>query len=602
MDNWHVSKNQTTEGPITEENLINRIRKGELKKGSLVWKKGMKTWDPIEIHFAYQLTEVQGEIIQESRSKNPTIPSITAIQRIPETSNYDSVDNNAPPISAISGYRPLVKYVGAVVLLFVLFIVANSHSGNLNDPLVFWVVWCGTLYAAIISAIFLIYKSWLVAQKRTIQTKGSSGGILKLACIFIGMALLVFGLVYIPQASLIYRVSQARKAFDKYTMEVDVAQNAIIIDGIIGPSFAERLKRNLDIHAGIDKIIITSAGGLVDQGFKAARAIERQNNITVIARSMCNSSCLIVLMAGNKRLADWDMKLGFHATSFITHVDSEYRGLAELSDEADRYLTKRGVPQEIINHAFAKGAKELELVPAVTLADLHVLTGLLDDNKYVPTDIAKWRIVEKVLDSLKDRNILGFSQVLKAIRETAPDVVNSQADNLYKAYKGADVTQMRVAVKAIISAVMPYAVQAADGRDLYRYTMNNLKQIAYLSSMEDWDTCAHYVDGQISSEINVMSQSALQDEFDSLEKLIRSAGAKNWKRQPIPKWAEQRGGSLVQKTVFDSLKARIDLDKLDTNSRAKCVRTYTLIKLITDEGIDHAPPILRWLELQGELP
>jgi len=146
------------------------------------------------------------------------------------------------------------------------------------------------------------------------------------------------------------------------------------------------------------------------------------------------------------------------------------------------------------------------------------------------------------------------------------------------------------------------AIQAADGRDLYRYIMNNLKQVDYLISMEDWNTCANYLDGKISSEINVMSQSALQDEFDSLEKLIRSAGAKNWKRQPIPKWAEQRGGSLVQKTVFDSLKARIDLDKLDTNSRAKCVWTYTLLKLITDEGIDRAPPILRWLNLQEESP
>src|SRR6266446_137759 len=99
MNNWYVSKSQTTKGPIVEERLIERIKKGEFKKGSIVWKKGMKTWEPIEIHFANQLTEVQGEIIQESRSENPTIPNITVIQPIPETSNYDPADNNAPTIS-----------------------------------------------------------------------------------------------------------------------------------------------------------------------------------------------------------------------------------------------------------------------------------------------------------------------------------------------------------------------------------------------------------------------------------------------------------------------------------------------------------------------
>src|SRR5712691_10015909 len=125
MDKWHISKNQAIEGPITEESLITRIRKGEFKKGSLVWKKGMKTWEPIEIHFANQIAEALLDRTQDVSPKDSCIPNIAVIQRIPEPSNYDSTNSNIPSIPANSRYRPLIKYVGVAVLLFIVFFIAN---------------------------------------------------------------------------------------------------------------------------------------------------------------------------------------------------------------------------------------------------------------------------------------------------------------------------------------------------------------------------------------------------------------------------------------------------------------------------------------------
>ena len=32
----------------------------------------------------------------------------------------------------------------------------------------------------------------------------------------------------------------------------------------------------------------------------------------VVAREICNSACILVLLAAQKRYADWDMVFGFH--------------------------------------------------------------------------------------------------------------------------------------------------------------------------------------------------------------------------------------------------------------------------------------------------
>jgi hypothetical protein len=179
-------------------------------------------------------------------------------------------------------------------------------------------------------------------------------------------------------------------------------------------------------------------------------------------------------MSGDTKLADWDMSLGFHATSYITHADEDYMGLTELSEEADRYLSKRGVPQYILTEAEAKGAKSMENVPAIKLADL---SGLLDGDKLLSLDLAKWRIVENAMGKQKNKNVLNFKSVLQAIRESSPFILKAHADNLYQAYRSADVDKFSSTIGDIMVQLVPAAMKAADGPELYNYTMNNLGRV-----------------------------------------------------------------------------------------------------------------------------
>jgi hypothetical protein len=586
MLNWHVSKGENVIGPLAEGVLVERIQAGEFPKGSLVWKKGMKTWEPIEIYFADALT--LGEWKKPAKSIVITETPPTPPQPKPMAEDSTQIRPNAE--------KGWIKYAAAMVVFFSIFFTTHENITDLADPVTLIIIWGGTIVAALVSGVLFLRTLWNLANKRALEKSGSTGGSMKLACVFCGIIFLVFSVLYVPQGSLIYRVGQARKVYDKFSMDFDPGQDAIIIDGTIGPNFAKQLKQKLDVHAGIDTIVITSPGGLVDQALETAKIIEDYGNLTVVARRICNSACLLVLMAGDTKLADWDMDFGFHATSYITHVDEnyeDYMGLTELSEEADQYFLKRGVPESILTEANAKGAKSMENVPSIKLADLKIISGLLDRDKLLSLDLAKWRIVENAMGKQNNKNVLNFNSVLQAIRESSPFILKAHADNLYQAYRAADVDKFSSTMGDIMVQLVPAAMKAADGPELYSYTMNNLKQIEYLKTMEDWNTCASYLDGNAASGINVMSQSALRDELTSLSSLIRSAGSKEWKEQPIPKWAERKGEEITQGAAVAAMNAGIDLNQLDKNPYQKCIWTYVLIKLITEEGVDRAPPILR---------
>ncbi len=584
MEVWHVSKGEVVIGPIAEEMFVQRIRAGEFSKGSLVWKKGLKTWEPIEVHFPDEVMASTG-----NHTPSALFPSANLI-----AAHAQSGPNHG------NAFRRFWASGAVTFATFVLFFCVDQYAGDLEGPAAFVGIWGGSLMLAIVSGIITTRKLWSYGSQRAAVSAGIEGGVAKLIAVASGVSLLVFAIFYLSQGSLIYRVEQARKVYDKYTMEVDPVGNEIIINGTIGPSFADQLEHKLFIHSGIESIVITSPGGLVDEGLKAARVIERKGNLSVIARQTCNSACLLMLMAGNQRYADWDMDLGFHAVSAITHVDEQAIHLAELGAEADSYLSIRGVPKEIIAGANAKGAKSMESVPAIKMAELKVLSGLLDGNKIVNPSTAKWRSVEDKIGKSQDEEVLSFAPILAVIRETSSPTVEKYADMLYSAFEAYDSKTIQSAVRGVVSDIVPRAMKAADGPELYDYTLSNLKQVEYLKSMEQWTTCAAYLNGKVGSDINVMSRAAFKAELRSLEKLIRSAAAKGWKEQPIPGWAVREGETIAQGAAAAASDAGIDLDKLESNPRNLCILTYALIKLITDEGIDRAPPILRWLNQQAD--
>lgn len=154
------------------------------------------------------------------------------------------------------------------------------------------------------------------------------------------------------------------------------------VAGGIGPGFAEGLERQMRLHPNFSRIVISSHGGLVREALNAAALIERRGHVTVVARWQCDSACIVLLMAGDKRFAGRDIDLGFHAVAPLASSERpDSRRLVERQREAmTRYLLARRVPATILATADRIGPADLYRVPAATLKDLGVIDGLVDEE------------------------------------------------------------------------------------------------------------------------------------------------------------------------------------------------------------------------------
>lgn len=584
MIKWHVAIDGQTKGPYTEAAVKALIETGEVTKGCLVWCKNLKTWEPVESHFELPMAEKK---VQSQPGNKTTSP-------LPLTAAPYQSAQTAVGVSA--SQSKLLKIIIVFLLSSLVFFAANANRDELS-PTLFLFAWQLPLILTLAGGIWMIYVAWKL---------GKSGqdfyiihaGLLKALCFFVGAGVLLIGIIFLPNTATIYRVSQARQAFSKYTMDVDVADDTIAINGLIGPEFATDLKRILKVHSGLRTIIITSPGGLVDQGLEAAKAIEDYGNLNVIARKECNSSCLMILMSGKHRAADWNMDLGFHAVSAITQLKgSDLEPMTHLTDAADKYLIAHGVPQDIIAKMNTKGPKSMETVPAIQLKDMGVIDVLMDGNSSIDPTTAKWRTIADSLNKGKDQNVLRWSNFLTVVGDNAPFIAKKHAAIFYAAAADNNEDKLKKEMASVAGEAFTASMAAADGDAVYNYTDNFLKQIDYLIKMEAWKACADYSTGNMSSRVNILSQNYAENSAVLFQKLIESANANQWQAQPIPLWAKNEGRTFLQATIVEGRKAGIPVEQYNKNDRVTCVLTAVLLKLITEQGRDKAPPIMRWYYL-----
>ncbi len=145
---------------------------------------------------------------------------------------------------------------------------------------------------------------------------------------------------------------------------------------------ARKLKYNFSKYSKIDVIEINSAGGLMDEAMRVAKIIDKKKSLKLRAHINCDSACLIIFLAGEKRFADREMMFGFHAAEPIADMSSIYT--EGIGQSVDAYLLKRGVPKEILIHGFSSEANKIYDVPAAKLYELGLIYKLLDKSEEVP--------------------------------------------------------------------------------------------------------------------------------------------------------------------------------------------------------------------------
>jgi hypothetical protein len=112
---------------------------------------------------------------------------------------------------------------------------------------------------------------------------------------------------------------------------------------------------------------------------------------------------VIVLMAGDKRLADYDMTIDFHASASITDLRGDWwTVMLRRQDKASNvYMIARGVPKIYLDKSTSLGPAKVYSVPAVMLVEQKMLTGLLDaEDRPLTAPGARARLAEEGVETL----------------------------------------------------------------------------------------------------------------------------------------------------------------------------------------------------------
>lgn len=339
---WLSTPGGEAEGPFSAEELRSRAATGKVGRGTRVWSPSAGAWLPFH------------STVLGFRPGRPVGKGFFAFL-------------------VLQSLAFLAVWIGIVLLLR-----SENDLGlprHIASP--FW--------AASGIALAILSVGSLLAWWRASNALAASA---ELAAV-LRVAAMLFLVVGLALASFEIRAAQVmipvQNAVSDWLFEagLDKSSGDIRLDGRIGPGFGRSVEALLAQAPTPTTIEITSSGGLLNEAMIAARAIEAQGDVTVVARDSCASACIIVLMGGQTRLADVDMPLEFHATAAVTPIKDRFFAWS-VKDEgakADAYLVTRGVPKELLETADRIGPGKVYAIPAPLAVGHGVLTGVLDGDR-----------------------------------------------------------------------------------------------------------------------------------------------------------------------------------------------------------------------------
>ena len=360
LEFWRVADDGAVTGPFAAEQLQAALASGLVTPRARVWRQGLPGWAPIGEHF--------------------TLPG-------------GAVGDRRSPAS-----RP-----GELVLLLLSTLAVWLGAGLVGGLLVFhlseWLApedltagWAAS-GALLLLATTVTAPLWWRQGRRLSRRAPELGALVLAAVLVLSFATVSASFVVLAATPGIARTAAAIAEF-RYSLRFDRSQRTVYLVGNVGPRLWLSLRPYFGENGPARRLVITSSGGLVGEALRVARMIEARGDVTTIARGQCDSACTIVLMSGKSRLADFDMRIGFHAAAPVT--DSSNPLVVDLvsqeGDASDRYLERRGVPAAIVTRARRLGPRQLVYVSATRLAELGVLTGLLDGDMPVTPAEAKVRL------------------------------------------------------------------------------------------------------------------------------------------------------------------------------------------------------------------
>ena len=150
------------------------------------------------------------------------------------------------------------------------------------------------------------------------------------------------------------------------------------LSGELTEGVADRLARLLDGHPDVERIHLTSEGGLVDEGAAIGALVARRGLVTYVP-DYCVSACTLAFVRGRERLVLEGARLGFHAPYETGPFGLEVA--ADSAPERAAYIAA-GVEPAFVDAALKVRPDDLMIPDAARLVAARVATGVVDAYRF----------------------------------------------------------------------------------------------------------------------------------------------------------------------------------------------------------------------------
>lgn len=150
-------------------------------------------------------------------------------------------------------------------------------------------------------------------------------------------------------------------------------RSIIRLSGGLGLGVSDRLERLLNQNENIQGIVLDSPGGWVYEGRALFRAI-RGAGLDTFTFDECSSSCTLAFVAGNRRYASIDARIGLHRYLAVTQsfdIDREQNETAKL-------FLSQGVSPQLVDVMFETPSNRLWYPPLEKLTEAGMIDQLID--------------------------------------------------------------------------------------------------------------------------------------------------------------------------------------------------------------------------------
>lgn len=167
----------------------------------------------------------------------------------------------------------------------------------------------------------------------------------------------------------------ARERAALYSLTVSEDGSTLLFDGEITFGLMRRIDHLAELNPGLQRIELTSPGGLIAEARGAARLIRRRG-LDTHANGLCASACTLLFVSGNRRSLGPDGQLGFHSYALQFGNGPLQVDLQKEQTKDRAYLLEQGISAEFASRIFAVPHDGLWIPEPQELLEGGVVTGL----------------------------------------------------------------------------------------------------------------------------------------------------------------------------------------------------------------------------------